>query len=70
MCLSFKEKEALIPKCIAFRKKSKSLVRWGARERRKRRKMEQVTVYEVVAWVSGAQPDSQWMQTARPAPLS
>ena len=55
---------------LPLEKKSKSLVRWGARERRRRRKMDQVTVHEVVAWVSGAQPGSQWMQRARPAPLS
>ena len=49
MRLSFKGKGALILKFIAFRKKSKSFVRWDAREMRKKRKKEQVTVYEMVA---------------------
>ena len=45
MCLSSRKRRLWSLNVLPSEKKSKSLVRWGARERRKRRKMEQVSVW-------------------------
>ena len=52
-----------------LQKKNQNPLLGGVLERGEREGKWSKSVYEVVAWVSGAQPGSQWMQRARPAPL-